>query len=94
VLREITPEPKDFSLAAWPNPTNGLLTLDIDGLEIGEPYSVRAFDMSGRMIMLHQDRSLESDQIVPLDLTGLRSGIYLIIVDQEGQRKSIRIVLE
>ena len=68
----------------YPNPTTGILTID----RVATPYAVRVYDLTGRAV---QDRSkMASNQI---DLSALRSGVYILeVTETSGTRSIARVV--
>ena len=72
------------SLIAYPNPTNGLVTLKTAGTFSGSLISV--FDLTGRKVM---EKVLSEDQVT-IDLSGHAKGMYVIRVEN----KSVMILLK
>jgi lysophospholipase L1-like esterase len=71
------------SLLLYPNPTGGLLQLELPDEGIAQ---VRVFDAEGRMVLQVHDRWL--------DLRGIPSGLYAVEVILEGKRWMGRVVRE
>jgi hypothetical protein len=70
----------DLAINIYPNPTNGLVNLDMKGLE-DLPVSISIMDINGRE-MLRQE-CFESS--TTLDLTAYKSGIYVCRVYQGNE---------
>lgn len=71
----------DSPLTLRPNPTNGMVYLDMEG----EGFVVRVFDEAGRLVLSERDAKTFS-------LAGLSPGIYHVVVEQEGQRWSRKVI--
>ncbi|GEM_PF-3169349 len=75
----------------WPNPAE--TTLQISWLSSQQGHTeLRIFDMSGRL--LQQESTLSRGDLQPyqLDVAGLKAGLYLLELYQDGHRKSLRFV--
>jgi Secretion system C-terminal sorting domain len=66
-------------LAVFPNPTNGLLFLK------NEPETLRVFDLHGKTVVEKQGQKLEY-----LDVSSLSSGLYILEMVADSQRKVVR----
>ncbi|MEM9916535.1 MAG: T9SS type A sorting domain-containing protein [Bacteroidota bacterium] len=77
----------ESSLSIFPNPTNGLLNVQLEGLS---NVSIRLYDLLGRQIL---ERSYQADILnETLDLSALQAGIYLLAIEAEGVYRTERIV--
>lgn len=81
----------DGALDLWPNPTTGDLVLLLPAYDRNTPFTVRAFDGTGRVVF---------ETLVPagterfeLDLQGQRAGLYLVEARSETVRLQQRVVL-
>lgn len=78
---------KDELLTVYPNPASGMVHF---ALEPGKTYTVNVVDQMGRANL-----STTFMQMCELDLSSLRSGTYLIHVqDEEGQHYRARVVVQ
>ena len=77
-----TAEHAEQPLTLHPNPTTGQISIDIE--QEGH-FAVQVFDENGRLIMTEQDTPVISIKDKP-------AGMYHIVVTQEGQRWSRRII--
>jgi len=82
-------ETKDFSLAAYPNPSNGAFKFQINGSN-NETISVLVFDMTGRQI---ENKVVKSNEIENISLgQNYATGIYNVVVSQGMNTKTVRLV--
>ena len=61
------------SLKAFPNPTSGFVTVDMDN-RINEEHTIRVFDLFGRLI---EEKTVNTAR-TNIDLSSEDAGIYLI----------------
>lgn len=73
-------------LTLFPNPTTG--SFAIRGLLKENPSIIRIWNAEGRMVL---SKEMQSGEEVELD-AGYPSGLYLVDVIQEGNRKTLRLV--
>ena len=82
-------EDTDFSLVAYPNPSNSTFKLQVNGAN-DEAVSILVFDMMGRQI---ENKVVKSNDIENISLgQNYSSGIYNVIVSQGMNTKSVRLV--
>lgn len=84
VTSSIVTEKKDMSdINLYPNPTYGRLYID-SGNEPIEKISI--FDLDGRQLFCNMPNSSV------IDISALKAGVYLIVLDKGNERKSFRII--
>ena len=82
-------ENTDFSLVAYPNPSNGAFKLQVNGSN-NETISVLVFDMTGRQI---ENKVVKANEIENITLgQNYSTGIYNVIVSQGMNTKTVRLV--
>lgn len=64
---------KDASLSVYPNPSYGVLTIEVGGYN-GAPIEMMMYDLRGRQVMTRQINNAQTT----LDLVDLASGVYVI----------------
>ncbi len=77
-------ENSEVAVIIYPNPTNDILTIDIENKLIGSTY--RMFDQTGRMLLLGRLNS-KSETI---SIGALSSGIYSLVLGEDFQ-KTVKI---
>jgi hypothetical protein len=77
------------ALNVHPNPTNGLVYIEVAGG--GRIQRLGVFDAVGRVVA--QQTSGTSSRMV-IDLSGLNTGVYTVIVDHARGRSVQRVVLQ
>ena len=65
-----------------PNPTTNQITIDLD--QVGD-FNVSVFDIHGKLILSERNATT-------LSFKGCPSGLYHIVVEQNGQRWSRKII--
>lgn len=83
--------PENFSFSVYPNPTNGLVNLDMFLTRpIGDQATVRVVDPLGK-VLFTQVINQPVGQVHPLDLSHLPGGLYLLNVSNADFSKTIRV---
>ena len=83
---------EEFKLQAYPNPSQGLVTLKMES-ETRAPFYIRIFDSQGKMQYSLEDEKLMNLYSIQLDLTFLKKGIYFISVEMAGKNYTSRIII-
>jgi hypothetical protein len=79
----------DFSIVAYPNPSNGVFKLQVNGSN-NEAISVLVFDMMGRQI---ESSVINAEDVENISLgQNYAAGVYNVIVAQGTNTKTIRLV--
>ncbi|HOY05564.1 MAG TPA: C25 family cysteine peptidase [Saprospiraceae bacterium] len=88
-----TPDPADFKVAVSPNPATDRSWLTLD-LPTAQEVGIQIFDYLGRPLRtaLAPATMLPGQYRLPLDLSGLPAGIYLIQVQTPEGTKSKKVV--
>ncbi len=73
----------------YPNPTDGLFTLEVMGRDAAEKQYLEIYDMYGDLVM---QKELPSQSLHMLDLTGKTGGIYLIRVVAGAHAHIMRMI--
>ena len=82
-------EDVDFSLVAYPNPSNGIFKLQINGAN-EEIVSILVYDMMGKQI---ENKVVNNNDIENISLgQNYSTGIYNVIVSQGTNTKTVRLV--
>lgn len=77
-----------FRAKAYPNPTDGKLTVELPDLKDGENGQLRIFSQAGRLVLLQN--KVQPAQTV--DISNNPSGYYVLHVTVEGRRVTRTIV--
>ena len=82
-------ESVDFSLVAYPNPSNSTFKLQVEGAN-NEAISILVFDMTGRQI---ENRVVTANDIENISLgQNYSAGVYNAVVSQGMNTKTVRLV--
>lgn len=80
-----------FEVNAFPNPTSGFLQVQLNQAQ-GERYTLDVFDLQGRNLQLGSGFIFPKNGSTLLDLSGLASGSYLLIIrNEQGFAKQIKV---
>ncbi|MBI1289475.1 MAG: T9SS type A sorting domain-containing protein [Flavobacteriales bacterium] len=80
-----------FSLGFYPNPTEGLSTLDINSTVAGQ-VSVEVYAITGAIIQTNTRTIRMGANRLSLDLSSVPAGIYMIKAEIDGHQALIRTV--
>ncbi len=94
VWKEASESPMNFGLVRnWPNPFNPVTQIEFS-LAVASPARLVVHDLSGRQVAVLMDGMAEAGlQQITFDGSALPSGVYLALLDAEGQRSSLRLLL-
>jgi hypothetical protein len=73
----------------YPNPTNGLITIDLTNMENPGPLQIEIFSMQNQKLYVQR---LASSQTHTISLSDTPNGIYLLRMRSNGQVASVKIV--
>lgn len=79
------------SLEVFPNPNNGQFSIKIRLFERAD-VNLRIVGMLSSQVMAQQLLSGESKYDVPMDITAMASGVYMLIVETKREKHLVRIV--
>lgn len=65
----------EYDINVYPNPTTGILTIDLSDIELQDEMSIRIFDLQGNLVV---ETSSSNEQNISLDLSALPSEMYLL----------------
>jgi hypothetical protein len=82
-----------LDLAVFPNPTNGLFNVALQGLT-GEILAWDLRDVTGRTVASEVLGSRTGEVRIPFDVTGAASGVYLLNVQSGATRNTVRVLVQ
>ena len=80
----------ELSVKIWPNPTKGIIRLQVSGRRDDSPFGLRLYSSSG--ILLKE--SEETADIIEIDLSGYSAATYLLRFSCQGETKVVKIIKE
>jgi C1A family cysteine protease len=80
-------------LIAYPNPTNGKVTLDYSNPKEGK-IVLKVFNMTGKQIITEELQAIPGDNIFNLDLSGYSSGVYVVQLTNDSETMYQKIFLQ
>lgn len=81
-----------FNMALYPNPTSGAIVLVFE-LKAAQSYHVAVYDPSGRTVLTEDGLAAAGSNQLPLDLSLLHSGLYVVELRTETDRVVKRVVV-
>ena len=82
-----------LSMTAYPNPTSDNVNIEFNANGVAK-YTVRLLDLSGRELRVQAGESMEGLNKTSFNVSDLSSGIYLIVMDHDNNRKTLRLTVE
>jgi len=76
-----------------PNPTEGDVTI-LFQLPEDQPFTLQIFDMTGRVIRTIDQAGAEGENVLPIDLGHVPSGLYLIDLQSGTMREQKRLTVQ
>lgn len=80
---------QNFTL--WPNPVKDVLFIASKGFD--QPQMLKMFDVTGKLILQHEDLKLKNNQIM-LDVSDITKGIYLVEITTDKNTYTQKVVIE
>ena len=89
----VVEELKSFSLEVYPNPTEGMTTVTLTGLQT-EDSDLAVYDLLGHQVLVPGKLTTNSgSKSWELDFRGIAKGIYFVKLNTENGEKVERIVV-
>ncbi len=81
----------NVALSIYPNPNNGVFTLNIEGLN-GEAVNFDVVDAIGKTVLSEQFNAVNASFQHQMDMSNLADGMYYLNIQLNGAVKSIKMV--
>ncbi len=86
----INEQKKENPLAVFPNPTTGLVNIDVRAFQ-GQLLKVEVFNVLGERVYLSEG-SIPSSGLVSFDLSKAKTGVYIVKLLVDGEVFSARVL--
>lgn len=83
----------EAGMTLFPNPTSGEVTMTFQ-LPAGQTFWIGVYDTSGRLIYSHEDMGPAGENALPVQLTGIAPGLYLLDFQSESLKSQKRLVIQ
>lgn len=83
----------ELDCVLYPNPNNGIFNLDYNGSK-REELMVQVLDMTGKTILHQSWQTNSGNNILPLDLSSLSKGIYIVNVQGNNGNIALKATLQ
>lgn len=81
-------EENELLIRIHPNPTKGLLKIDIENFNYGDHVEMSLYNVEGQTLL----KSTIVDSHIDLDISDYIDGIYILVLVRNGKQSSWRIV--
>jgi hypothetical protein len=89
----IDPAKQELGFVMYPNPSNGIVNLQLNVNELQERVSVKVFDMTGNLIRNVEYTDMQGSTNVSLDMSDVANGIYNVVVAGGSATEVKRLIL-
>lgn len=89
--RNVIAESSVTALDVHPNPTSGLVNLDVM-LQEDQNVDVSVYDLSGKVVYTSHETIAAGGQSLTLDLTALPSGVYFAEMKSSAESKVVKVI--
>ena len=83
---------KADQLSVYPNPTNGVFTLNVDKLTVGEEFTFFVYTSYGKEVFRQMVKANSSNYERVIDMTDFKAGVYLVTVNSSTGTSTMKIV--
>lgn len=80
------------TVLAYPNPTDGLLFVELEKVAAEEDVAISLYDLEGRLLLDHQGKLKQGADSISAYLQKAKAGVYLMQVKSKEQRQVIRLI--
>lgn len=84
---------EDFQASLYPNPTNGITTVEMNFGEAVDNATVRVFDFTGKVIRSYNYDALEGITQLNIDLSDMPNGIYPVVISSPLGTQAKKLIL-
>jgi hypothetical protein len=81
------------SIKVYPNPSNGEFVLDINSF-IDEDYNLSVIDITGKLVYSSKIECKVGTNNIPVNIKNLKSGVYSLMVGNESQVVTRRLLIK
>lgn len=92
-LADIDELPDILMLKVYPNPSNGIINVSFN-VDQESVLQMKIYDLTGRIMHQKESQANTGINIVPLSLTSLDTGMYLLELKNESFSHSIKFAIE
>jgi hypothetical protein len=82
-----------FDIHTYPNPSSGMVNLSMN-TEAPANFTLRVFNQLGQQQRQFMESKMAGEYTGQFDLTGLKAGNYVMLIELEGQQYSTRITIQ
>ncbi|MCC7297165.1 MAG: T9SS type A sorting domain-containing protein [Bacteroidia bacterium] len=76
----------------YPNPSNGIASLKLNS-ESATGWNLSVYQLNGEMVSSAAGQAVAGHNYIPIDLTQLPKGIYILKVDSDGKTHTEKIII-
>ncbi|MFM2286416.1 MAG: hypothetical protein RLZZ543_1913 [Bacteroidota bacterium] len=82
----------EFGIEVYPNPASDVASLNVNGLNNTDNYTIKVIDMMGRVVSTEAVNNSTGSFTHNLSINKLTAGVYMITVESNGMREVTKLI--
>jgi hypothetical protein len=88
----VNPEQKSYSVTVYPNPSNSIAYILLDGTYNGK-VMLSVFDLKGNLLLSKEEMIQQNNKLpIELNLSAFRQGTYILKISNDSENQVVRLV--
>jgi hypothetical protein len=83
----------DYSIKVYPNPSKGLVNIDIKG-NVNDDIQLSLYNSQGQLVLAKEVRYLSSHKIIKIDVRNLAKGVYTIRLQGKELNRIEKLIVQ
>jgi hypothetical protein len=93
LMRINTPGSEYQSLIIYPNPSSGMINLNLNG-PLAEKMKIGIYNLLGSLVLLREGIPMGDRQTLTLDLSSLPKGIYVLTLTGDNYSQTRKLIIQ
>jgi len=90
-IKKVRAERNATKLAAYPNPTTGLFTLQLPAGTQGV-LSLKVYDNAGKLVMQKKLTAQAGTREIPFDISAMAAGYYRVVCENDNKLNTVSVL--
>lgn len=92
-FKSVASTPYSKNIMVYPNPTNGIFNIEVNGLHADKKFNVTCYNAIGTVVAVKTIETANGNGKTSIDISNLAKGIYQLKLQSEGQASIIKTVI-